>query len=68
LYVHVEKASRAFEGSYEKINKEFAALMCARHPEIRFINREDDSGDEGLRKAKLSYHPVEILKKYNIAL
>lgn len=68
LFVHVEKASRKFEGSYEKINKEFAALMCARHPEIVYINREDDSGDEGLRKAKQSYHPVEILKKYNIAL
>ncbi len=68
LFVHVEKASRAFEGSYEKINKEFAALMTARHPEIVYINREDDSGDEGLRRAKQSYHPVEILKKYNIAL
>ncbi len=68
LFVHVEKASRAFEGSYEKINKEFAALMKARHPEIEYINREDDSGDEGLRRAKQSYHPVEILKKYNIAL
>ncbi len=68
LFVHVEKASRAFEGSYEKINKEFAALMTSRHPEIVYINREDDSGDEGLRRAKQSYHPVEILKKYNIAL
>lgn len=67
LFVHVEKASRAFEGSYEKINKEFAALMTARHPEIVYINREDDSGDEGLRRAKQSYHPIEILKKYNIA-
>ena len=68
LFVHVEKASREFEGSYEKINKEFAALMTARHPEILYINREDDSGDDGLRKAKQSYHPIEILKKYNIAL
>ena len=68
LFVHVEKASLGFEGSYEKINKEFAALMKARHPEIVYINREDDSGDEGLRRAKQSYHPVEILKKYNIAL
>ena len=68
LFVHVEKASRAFEGSYEKINKEYAALMRERHPEILYINREDDSGDEGLRKAKQSYHPIEILKKYNIAL
>lgn len=68
LFVHVEKASREFEGSYEKINKEYAALMCGRHPEIQYINREDDSGDEGLRYAKQSYHPIEILKKYNIAL
>lgn len=68
LFIHVEKASREFEGSYEKINKEYAALMCERHPEILYINREDDSGDEGLRRAKQSYHPVEILKKYNIAL
>lgn len=68
LFVHVEKASRAFEGSYEKINKEYAALMCERHPEIQYINREDDSGDEGLRFAKQSYHPVDILKKFNIAL
>lgn len=68
LFVHVEKASRVFEGSYEKINKEFAAIMTATHPEIVYINREDDSGDEGLRRAKQSYHPVEILKKYNIAL
>lgn len=68
LFVHVEKASRAFDGSYEKINKDFAELMTKRHPEIVYINREDDSGDEGLRRAKQSYHPVEILRKYNIAL
>lgn len=68
LFVHIEKADREYEGSYEKINKEFASMMCEKHPEIQFINREDDSGDEGLRRAKESYHPVEILRKYNIAL
>lgn len=68
LFVHVEKACRRFDGSYEKINKEFARMMCEKHPEIVYINREDDSGDEGLRRAKESYHPIEILKKYNIAL
>lgn len=68
LFVHVEKASLKFEGSYEKINKEFASMICDLYPAIKYINREDDSGDEGLRFAKQSYHPVEILKKYNIAL
>ena len=68
LFVHIEKASRRFDGSYEKINKEFASLMCRKYPQIAYINREDDSGDEGLRKAKKSYHPVEILRKYNIGL
>ncbi|MDE6648451.1 MAG: phosphatidylglycerol lysyltransferase domain-containing protein [Muribaculaceae bacterium] len=68
LFVHIEKASRKYEGSYEKINKEFAAMMCRKYPQIMYINREDDSGDEGLRKAKQSYHPIEILRKYNIGL
>ncbi|MBD5307190.1 MAG: DUF2156 domain-containing protein [Bacteroides sp.] len=66
LFVHVEKATRNIEGSYEKINQAFAARMMERYPQIRFINREDDAGDEGLRKAKESYHPVEKLKKYNV--
>ena len=66
LFVHVEKATRNAIGSYEMINYLFAKAMCEKYPEIRFINREDDSGDIGLRMAKESYHPVEILKKYNI--
>lgn len=68
LFVHIEKATRSVPGSYEMINKEFAAHVCARHPEIRFINREDDAGDEGLRHAKESYHPVALLRKYNVIL
>lgn len=68
LFVHVEKASLRFEGSYEKINKEFASMVCDLYPAVKFINREDDSGDEGLRFAKQSYHPLEILKKFNVAL
>lgn len=66
LYVHIEKATRHIGGSYEMINKEFAAHVLEVHPEVRYINREDDSGDEGLRKAKESYHPVDLLKKYNV--
>ncbi|MCH5217955.1 MAG: DUF2156 domain-containing protein [Muribaculaceae bacterium] len=66
LYVHIEKATRAVSGSYEMINKEFASHILDVHPEVMFINREDDSGDEGLRKAKESYHPVDLLKKFNV--
>ena len=66
LFVHVEKATRNVTGSYEMINYLFAQSMTRKHPEIEYINREDDSGDIGLRMAKESYHPVEILKKYNI--
>ncbi len=66
LFVHVEKATRTVNSSYEMINYIFAKTMTEKYPEIQYINREDDSGDMGLRMAKESYHPVEILKKYNI--
>lgn len=68
LFVHIEKALRSVPGGFEMINKVFAESICSAHPEIQFINREDDSGDEGLRYAKQSYHPVELLKKYNIVM
>lgn len=66
LFVHVEKATRAVNSSYEMINYVFAKAMTEKYPEIKYINREDDSGDMGLRMAKESYHPLEILKKYNV--
>lgn len=66
LFIHVEKATRNVVGSYEMINHIFAKAMTEKYPEIRYINREDDAGDIGLRMAKESYHPLTILKKYNI--
>lgn len=66
LFIHVEKALRGFDGSYEMINYAFAKEVCSRHPEIKFINREDSAGDEGLRRAKESYHPVSLLRKFNV--
>lgn len=61
VVVHVEKANSLIPGLYGAINQEY---LLHEWPEISFVNREEDTGDEGLRKAKLSYHPVELVKKY----
>ncbi len=58
---HVEKADTAFEGAFTVINKLFAEHLPTRFTKI---NREEDLGIEGLRHAKLSYHPTELLRKY----
>lgn len=59
--VHIEKAYSDIQGAYAAINQEFAAHNCQN---FLYINREDDSGEEGLRKAKQSYRPVFQVEKY----
>lgn len=66
LFIHIEKALREYNGSYETINMLFAKYMMQHFPQIKYINREDDSGDDGLRKAKMSYHPLSRIRKYNV--
>lgn len=61
--VHFEKALDIADGAYAAINNGFAGYLQEKYPEIQFLNREDDMGLEGLRKAKLSYCPAHMVEK-----
>ena len=58
--VHIEKAFADVQGAYPMINQQFVSNECG---EYQYINREEDTGAEGLRKAKLSYRPVFLVEK-----
>lgn len=62
--IHFEKALDTVDGAYTAINQAFAAWLRDKHPNLRYLNREDDVGLEGLRKAKLSYYPVRLVEKF----
>jgi hypothetical protein len=61
--IHVEKGDPDIRGLYPIINQEFC--LNAWH-NMTYINREEDMGIEGLRKAKESYHPVKMIEKYTL--
>ena len=61
--IHFEKALGASDGTYAAINRGFARHLREKYPELRWLNREDDMGIEGLRKAKLSYNPDHMVEK-----
>ncbi|MBE5905495.1 MAG: DUF2156 domain-containing protein, partial [Lachnospiraceae bacterium] len=65
LIIHVEKALTKFEGIYPTMYQGFVQLVAGQigYP-LRYVNREDDSGDPGLRTSKTQYHPLEMLHKY----
>lgn len=67
LVVHFEKGDTDFKGVYQAMNQMFVEHeTTAPGAGIRWVNREQDLGDVGLRRAKETYHPVEFLKKYRV--
>ena len=66
LYTHIEKADRGVLGCYQMLVSQFNQQFAV--DGVDFINREDDTGDLGLRTSKLSYHPVALLEKYTVTV
>lgn len=61
--VQFEKALEDEDGAYPAINCAFARYLSQKYPRLQWLNREDDLGLEGLRKAKLSYFPDHFIEK-----
>lgn len=61
--IHIEKANSEIRGLYQFINQQF---LVHEFPDVALVNREDDLGQEGLRKAKMSYNPCGFARKYLI--
>ena len=71
LLVHIEKAYADIPGAYPAIANEFLRNTIVEDEvsgklAVAYINREDDAGDEGLREAKMQYHPLFLLEKYTV--
>ena len=63
LYIHIEKADRDYPGAYQMLCRQFCTAYAG---DLAYVNREEDMGDLGLRKAKRDLHPVTQLKKYTV--
>lgn len=62
--INIEKAESEEPGAYPMVCREMVKLLLAQYPKLVYINREEDTGDEGLRRSKESYNPVMLLEKY----
>lgn len=65
MVVHAEKGDSAYSGVYQMMNNEFCIQEAQ---DFEFVNREQDLGIPGLRKAKKSYNPVKLVEAYKVKL
>jgi len=66
LYVTIEQADRDYRGAYPKLASAFVTAHL--DSGAKFVNREDDIGDEGLRRSKLAWNPCEVVERYIIEI
>ena len=66
--VQFERARADFQGAFPVINQEFAKWIREAYPNVRFIDREEDLGQPGLRKAKLSYGPDQLVENFSAVI
>ena len=62
--IHIEKADTNYEGIFPMINQQYVLHECE---DVELINREEDMGVEGMRKAKRSYNPMKMIEKHLIS-
>jgi hypothetical protein len=65
VVIHIEKANAAFHGLYQVINQQFLEHEWST---VEYVNREQDMGVSGLRRAKQSYHPHHMVEKHRVQL
>lgn len=63
--IHIEKANTDIDGLYPMINQQYILHECEG---VEWVNREEDMGLEGMRKAKRSYNPARMVEKYMLSL
>jgi len=61
--IHFEKALDIADGTYGAVNNGFAKYLQSKYPQLKWLNREDDLGIQGLRQAKLSFNPEFLVEK-----
>ena len=66
--VNFERAMADFQGAFPMINQEFSKWIRDNYPQVAFIDREEDAGSPGLRKAKQSYGPDRMTRNFSVLI
>lgn len=65
--IHAEKGDIDYQGVYQALSSLLSRQISEKYPEIKYLNREDDMGNDYLRQSKLSYHPAKFITKWEIS-